>query len=130
MVPIRPTAFPTLDSMPIDTRRRAEYLKTTETRPTPESNKRVPAKLRTMQTTVATVFALLGAWLSAGNDAAVGISVSFDANDLFGSSTGRANSAPKINAHETESESEKREYRSGTRTRLPLLTVPTSTHRP
>ena len=126
MVPIRPTAFPTLDSMPNDTRRRAEYLKTAEVRPTPESNKRVPAKFRTMQTTVATVFALLGAWLSAGNDAAVGISVSFDANDLFDSSTERATSPPKSHDHE----SEKREYGAGARTKLPLLPVPTSTHKP
>lgn len=123
MLPIRPLVFPTLESMPSDTRRRGEYLETTEARARPEGNTRVPAKVQTLQTTVATMAAILGALLSAGNDAAVGVSFSFDENALFDASPRRATPAPPSRDHENVY----REPGAQRRDKLPLLPVPNPT---
>ena len=125
MAPIRPTVFPSIDAMPGVATDREEYLETTAARPTAEGTRLVRPKVQTVQTVVATMAALVGAFLTSGNNAAVGFGFSFDENEAFESSE----LGPKRQSAQQPTKSA--EGKPGpSHQRLPLIPLPNPTVNP
>lgn len=81
--PAAPTTMRTLSSLPTDVQRRNDDLASAEARPGAERAKRSPKEQR-VETTAATMAAIVGSWFSKSANVVVGVGAPVDENQLVG----------------------------------------------
>ena len=80
--PVRPRVIPTLTALPEESVERAEYLKRSLAPPPPELRRCGSIRAKKIESSIATVVAVLAGLLSASPNAVVGFGAAFDENQL------------------------------------------------
>lgn len=78
----QPTTMRLLSSLPVDRERAHEQMDSAVARPSAESRRTLPPKVRQVETIAATAAALVGSWFSTSANAIVGAGGRFDETEL------------------------------------------------